>query len=106
MGFLKVTMQGFVSEAVSKTAQNGNKFVKGKFTIPMTAYNGDSYEKVMNITAWEEVADVLEQIPNDMEIVVTGSLRTTSYDGKCPHCNEPVKNYWTDIVINDIDLGE
>ncbi len=106
MGFLKVTMQGFIGNVESRMTQNGKKLVKGKFVIPMEAYNGDVYDKTVNITAWEDMGDIVEQIPKDMEITVTGSLRTSSYDGKCPHCSEPVKNYWTEIVIDNIDLGD
>ena len=106
MGFLKVSMQGYVKNVDVRTTQAGKKFVKGKFIIPMEAYNGDVYEKAVNVSAWEEVADVVEALREDIEVTAEGSLRTSSYDGKCPHCGDVVKNYWTEVVIDDVSLVE
>ena len=104
MGYLTVSMEGRFDNVEVRTSANGNKFVKGKFVVPMKAFNGSEYEKFVNIIGWEDVADVVEKLPDNMTVKVEGSLRTTSYDTKCPKCGEPTKGYWTEIVIDNIDL--
>lgn len=104
MGYLTVSMEGHFDKLDVRTSVNGNKFAKGKFIIPMKAHNGDAYDKIVNIMAWEDVADVIEQIPGNIDVKVEGTLRTSSYDSKCKSCGEPVKAYWTEIVIDNVDM--
>lgn len=105
MGYLKVEMQGTFSDIDSRISANGKKFIKGKFNIPMVNKStGEEYVKTMAISAWEEVADLIEQYPDNVEATVIGTLRTVPYDKKCEACGESYKAYWTEILINEVVL--
>jgi hypothetical protein len=104
MGNMTVTMTGMVTDVEIKTTNTDKKYAKGKFSIPLKAFNGDDYNKIVPFMAWEDMADIIEEIPEDMEVTVEGVLRTSSYDTKCPHCKESIKAWWTDVIVNDIKV--
>ena len=102
MGNMTVTMTGSMKEVKISTTSTDKKFAKGKFSIPLKNFNGDEYNKMVPFMAWENMADIIEEIPEDLEITVEGILRTSSYESKCPHCKGEIKAWWTDVVINNI----
>ena len=105
MGYLIVSMQGTVSDVNTFNTKNGNKGTRGKFNITMAnKATGEEYTKVMPFSSWGDIAEVLAEIPENVEVKATGSLRTASFDKKCPNCNGEYKAYWTEVVIEDVDV--
>ena len=105
MGYLVVSMQGTVGDVTTRTVGNGNTVARGKFNIILNNRStGDEYTKTVNVSAWDDMAELLASVPSDVEIKVKGSLRISGYDKKCEKCGEEYKAYWTEIVISDIDV--
>jgi hypothetical protein len=104
MGSLTVTMKGMLKDVDIRKTSTDKKYAKGKFCIPLEAYNGEEYEKKVPFVAWEDMADIIEEIPDTLEVTAEGVLRTSSYETKCPHCKENITAWWTDVVINNIEV--
>jgi len=105
MGYLTVSMQGKFSDVNSMVTKNGTKLVKGKFLITLANKNtGEEYEKKVPFLAWDEVATYVENWPDGVEAKVEGTLRTSSFDKACPKCGDTYKSFWTEVVINSVDV--
>lgn len=105
MDYLKVEMKGMFSNIDSKLSSNGKKFIKGKFNMKLANRStGEEYVKTVNISAWEDIAEIIEQYPENVEATVVGTLRTSSYDRKCESCGSEYKSFWTEVVINEVVL--
>lgn len=105
MDYLKVEMRGMFSDVESRVSSNGNKFIRGKFNMKLANQRtGEEYVKTMSISAWGDVADIIEQYPENVEATVVGTLRTSSYDKKCESCGNEYKSFWTEVVINEVVL--
>jgi len=103
-GYLTVTMVGKIVESNLNYTKKGNPYTKGKIAIPFLTRDGDKKHKFYNFIVWEDLAETVAEIPEDVLVRMEGDLRISSYDSNCPDCNSVIKKYWTDIVVNDVDL--
>lgn len=103
-GFILVTMVGKIVESTLNLTKNGNPYTKGKIAIPFVTRDGDEKHKFYNFIVWSELAEIVAEIPEDTMVKMEGDLRTSSYDAKCKDCSTVHKAYWTDIVVNSVDL--
>ena len=104
-GFILVTMQGKVVESTLNYTTKGNPYCKGKIAIPFTAQDDSIKHKFYSFIVWQDLAELVAEIPEDTLVNMEGNLRISSYDGSCPDCGSTLKKYWTDIVISSIDIA-
>ena len=103
-GYLLVTMVGKIAESTLSYTKTGSPYCKGRMAIPFTTREGDPKHKFYNFIVWSDLAEIVAEIPEDTLVKMEGDLRISSYDGTCPDCNSAIKKYWTDVVINNVDL--
>ena len=103
-GYILVTMVGKVVESTLNLTKNGNPYTKGKIAIPFTTRENELKHKFYSFIVWSELAEIVAEIPADTVVKMEGDLRVSSYDAKCKDCSTAYKAYWTDIVVNSVDL--
>ena len=103
-GYILVTMVGKIVDSTLNLTKNGNPYTKGKIAIPFTTRDGDEKHKFYNFIVWSELAEIVAEIPVDTMVKMEGDLRTSSYDSACKDCGTTHKAFWTDIVVNSVDL--
>ena len=103
-GFILVTMVGKIVDSTLNFTKNANPYTKGKIAIPFTTRDGEMKHKFYNFIVWQELAEIVAEIPVDTMVKMEGDLRTSSYDAACKDCGTTHKAYWTDIVVNSVDL--
>jgi len=103
-GYLLVTMVGKIVDSTLNYTTKGNPYAKGRIAIPFTTRDGDFKHKFYNFIVWQDLAEIVAEIPEDVLVKMEGDLRISSYDKACADCGTMHKAYWTDIVINNVDL--
>lgn len=103
-GYVLVTMVGKIAEVTSNLTKNGTPYTKGKIAIPFVNRSGDRKYKFYNFIVWSELAEVVAEIPEDTMVKMEGDLRISSYDSPCKECGAPRKMFWTDVVVESVDL--
>ena len=103
-GYLLVTMVGKIVESTLNYTKNASPYTKGKIAIPFTTRDGDLKHKFYNFIVWQDLAEIVAEIPEDVLVKMEGDLRISSYDKACGDCGSMHKSYWTDIVISNVDL--
>jgi hypothetical protein len=103
-GYLLVTMVGKIIESTLNYTKNGSPYTKGRIAIPFTTRDDELKHKFYNFIVWSDLAEIVAEIPEDTLVKMEGDLRISSYDKACADCGTMTKKYWTDIVINNVDL--
>jgi hypothetical protein len=103
-GFILVTMVGKIVDSTLNFTKNANPYTKGKIAIPFTTREDELKHKFYNFIVWSELAELVAEIPVDTTVKMEGDLRTSSYMAKCKDCNTEYRAYWTDVVVNSVDL--
>lgn len=103
-GYLLVTMVGKIIESTLNYTKNGSPYTKGRIAIPFTTREDELKHKFYNFIVWSDLAEIVAEIPEDTLVKMEGDLRISSYDKACADCGTMHKAYWTDVVINNVDL--
>lgn len=97
-----VSLKGQVTNLKLKTVGTYNSIViNGRMTIPI---NGKA--QYIKISAWDSVAEGLNDLSSNSFIHIHGHIEERSYDGKCRHCGGSEKKYWTEVVIDNFVIIE
>lgn len=80
---------------------NGNARFKCKVAVPFTTKDGELKHEFHSVVAWGNIAEDLAQLSEDTKIKVHGRINSRSFMGKCPHCKEEQKRYWTEVVVDN-----
>ena len=105
-GFILVTMKGNVVESTLNYTKNGDPYCKGKIAIPFIGRDDSVKHKFYSFIVWQDLAEIVAEIPEDTVVNMEGDLRISSYDASCPDCGASLKKYWTDIVVSSVDIAQ
>ena len=92
-----VSLKGTLTNTSYRTVgQYNSRLFKAKFVVP-----GGERNQYLKVAAWNEVADALNEVGEDVFIHAHGHIEERSYDGACKHCKGQEKRYWTEVVIGN-----
>jgi single-stranded DNA-binding protein len=95
-----VSLKGSIQWPELKIVGDKNsKLFKGKLVIPI----GDKSQYI-KISAWNDLAEGLNDVPNKAFVHIHGHIEERSYDGSCKHCNGQEKKYWTEVVVDNFTV--
>ena len=103
-GLNSVKMAGFLMYPKLTTTASGYPKFTGRISIPITYQReGEEIESraFQNISAFGPVAEGLGELMQDTPIQIDGVINTRSYDGRCKHCGETDKKYWTEVQVHN-----
>jgi len=96
-----VELKGKVIYPSFKTVgSNNSKLFKGKLAIPVGDAEGGRFQYI-KIAAWNNLAELMNDLPQDAFVKVHGHIEERSYDGKCKHCGGAEKKYWTEVLVDN-----
>jgi len=97
-----VSLVGKIVRAEFKqVGEKNTSLFKGRLEIPI----GDgSKSQYLKISAWGNVAEMLNSVPQDQFIKIHGHIEERPYDGKCKHCGGKERRYWTDVVVDQFGV--
>ena len=103
-GVNSVKMSGFLIYPKLTTTASGYPKFTGRISIPVT-YNrgGEEVESKVfhNICAFGPAAEGLGELMQETPIQIDGVINTRAYDGKCKHCGQADKKYWTEVQVHN-----
>jgi len=92
-----VSLKGTLQWPEARTVgQNNSRLFKAKLKIPI-----GERSQYLKIAAWNDMAEGLENVPQDTFIHIHGHIEERSYDGHCKHCKGAEKKYWTEVVVDN-----
>jgi hypothetical protein len=78
---------------------NGSYLFKAKVAVPTQDHK--SRYQYIKITAWGNLAQALNDLPNDSYVSIIGHIEERSYEGTCRHCGGSDRKYWTDVIVDN-----
>lgn len=95
-----VSLKGKIQWPELKTVgENNSKLFKCKLIIPI----GDKSQYI-KLSAWNSMAEGLNDVPKDVFVHIHGHIEERSYDGSCKHCKGQEKKYWTEVVVDNFTV--
>jgi single-stranded DNA-binding protein len=103
-----VRLRGFLAYPKLSTTTNGFPRFEGKIAVP-TTYKDKAGEMkntklYYKLSAWGDVAEALGNMLAETPLEIVGHINERSYDGKCKHCGESEKKYWTDVQVDTFSV--
>lgn len=92
-----VELIGKIVSPQFKTVTGGHKLFKSKVAIPTS----DGRFQYLKIAGWRNVAEALNELPEETFVKIHGHIEERSYDGKCRHCGGSEKKYWTEVLVDN-----
>jgi hypothetical protein len=96
-----VELKGKVIYPSFKTVGSGHRLFKGKLAIPIKGDANNNRFQYIKIAAWNELAELMNNLPQDAFVKVHGHIEERSYDGKCKQCGAAEKKYWTEVLVDN-----
>jgi len=103
-GLNSVKMAGYLMYPKISVLPSGYQKFTGRISIPVSYKKGEEMVDTRifhNICAFGPVAEGLGELIADTPIQIHGSVSTRTYDGKCKHCGNADKRYWTEIQVSN-----
>ena len=94
-----VELQGKIMWPEIRTVGDGYKLFKSKIAIPIEGHDGKF--QYLKIAAWQATGEALGELPAETFIKIHGHIEERRYDGKCKHCGEAERKYWTECVVDN-----
>jgi single-stranded DNA-binding protein len=95
-----VSLKGTIQwPELKRVGQNNTPLFKGKLVIPI-----EDKAQYLKIAAWNQIAEGLHSIPEGRWVHIHGHVEERSYDGKCKHCQNAEKKYWTEVVVDQFQI--
>ena len=96
-----VILQGSIAWPELRTVgERNSKLFKGKLAIPI----GEK-KQYIKIAAWDNIAEALAEVGENVFVEIHGHIEERSYNGKCKSCSAPEKKYWTEVVVDNFGLA-
>lgn len=97
-----VRLKGLLKWPKPGKTEGGYSRFTARVAVPVTYEKaGETHEIEIshNISAWGPTAEALGELTAETPIEVVGHINTRSYDGRCKHCGETDKKYWTEVQV-------
>jgi single-stranded DNA-binding protein len=96
-----VELVGLVKWPELTYTANGNARFKCKIAVPFQTKEGETKHEYHAVVSWGALAEDMSSLIEDAQIKIHGRINSRSFMGKCPHCNEEQKRYWTEVVADN-----
>jgi len=101
-GINTVVLQGELLYPELKYTSNGHPLFKAKLRMPiLDSRSGEQKHSVLRITAWDEFAEALNNLPPQSRVRVSAKIQERSYTDK-----NGMKKSVTDIVVDGLEATE
>lgn len=97
-----VELQGKLMWPEIRTVGDNYRLFKSKLAIPVEG--SDDRFQYLKIAAWQSTAEALGELSAETFIKLHGHIEERRYDGKCKHCGEAERKYWTEVVVDNFIL--